>query len=216
MARGTAQIPDAPADQRLLDIAATHVRRFGAAHVAIVRIAAEAGMSHANVYRYFPSKDALIDEITAAWLKPLEAELRVIGDGPDPPADKLERLLFAVHRANGCFSPFIAPIAPSLTPTRSCSAFSSPPSRRTASSPASIAIACSRRCKGRWRTACRRAASPAPTCAAPAMALVFDMMHRFIHPASIRMDMDAPRVALETRASRVYAQLARALVAGRS
>jgi malate dehydrogenase len=75
------------------------VRRFGAAHVAIVRIAAEAGMSHANVYRYFPSKDALIDEITAAWLKPLEAELRVIGDGPDPPADKLERLLFAVHRA---------------------------------------------------------------------------------------------------------------------
>jgi AcrR family transcriptional regulator len=205
MARGTAQIPDAPADQRLLDIAATHVRRFGAAHVAIVRIAAEAGMSHANVYRYFPSKDALIDEITAAWLKPLEAELRVIGDGPDPPADKLERLLFAVHRAYRAkldadpelFGLLVAAVAENRVVARKHRNRVQQEVQRTLEDGMSAG--------GFARADMRRA-----------MALVFDMMHRFIHPASIRMDMDAPRGALEARASRVYAQLARALVAGRS
>ncbi len=55
-------------------------------------------MSHANVYRYFRSKTALLEAVTTAWLAPLEAGLRVIADAPDPVYDKLERLLFAIHR----------------------------------------------------------------------------------------------------------------------
>lgn len=205
MARGTARLPDPPANQRLLDIAAAHIRRFGAAHVAIVRIAAEAGMSHANVYRYFPSKEALIDEVTAAWLKPLEAELRVIGDGPDPPADKLERLLFAVHRAYRAkleadpelFDLLLAAVAENRLVARK--------HRNRVQQEAQRALEDGMAAGGFARADMRRA-----------MSLVFDTMHRFIHPASIRMDAGAPRAALEARAGRVYALLARALIAGRS
>ena len=53
-------------------------------------------MTHANVYRYFPSKAALADAVTADWLKPLEAELAQVADAPDPADDKLERMLMAI------------------------------------------------------------------------------------------------------------------------
>ncbi len=62
-------------------------------------IAEAAGMSHANVYRYFPSKEALFDAVTSLWLKPLEEELRVIVQGQDPAYDKLERALTALQSA---------------------------------------------------------------------------------------------------------------------
>ena len=48
-------------------------------------------MSHANIYRYFPSKSALVEGVTDYWLRPIEAGLRDIADGPDPAYDKLER-----------------------------------------------------------------------------------------------------------------------------
>jgi len=57
-------------------------------------------MSHANVYRYFPSKQALFEAVTALWLKPLEGELRLIVEGQDPAYDKAgARALAALQRA---------------------------------------------------------------------------------------------------------------------
>ncbi len=88
-----------PIDVRLVDLAAEHVRRYGLRRTTIVGIAQEAGMSHANVYRYFPSKEALIDAVLDQWLKPIEKGARDIADGPDPAVDKLERLASAVFRA---------------------------------------------------------------------------------------------------------------------
>ena len=82
-------------DVRLLDLAAEHIRQHGLARTTVVAIAREADMSHANVYRYFPSKEALVDAVTAQWLKPVEAGLREISDAPDPVLDKLERILSA-------------------------------------------------------------------------------------------------------------------------
>ncbi len=82
-------------DARILATALDHVRRYGYGRTTVVSVARDAGMSHANVYRYFPSKQALADALTAAWLKPLEAELAAIADAPDPADDKLERLLIA-------------------------------------------------------------------------------------------------------------------------
>ena len=76
--------PPEPIEARLLDVARAHVRKFGAARTTIVGIAAEAGMTHANVYRYFPSKAELFEEITASWLRPLEARLREAADGAIP------------------------------------------------------------------------------------------------------------------------------------
>ena len=85
-------------EARLVDIARAHVRKFGHARTTVVGVAADAGMTHANVYRYFPSKAALLDEVVASGLRPLEARLREAADGADPAHDKLERMLIAIHR----------------------------------------------------------------------------------------------------------------------
>ena len=60
-------------EARILEIARAHMRKFGAARATIVGVAQDAGMTHANVYRYFPSKATLFEEITASWLRPLES-----------------------------------------------------------------------------------------------------------------------------------------------
>ncbi len=91
----------APAtDARLLTIAAEHLRRLGPRRVTVVGIAQAAGMTHANVYRYFSSKTALIDAVAAQWLRRLELGLAEIADAPDPADDKLERLLVAIAQGN--------------------------------------------------------------------------------------------------------------------
>ena len=56
-------------------------------------------MTHANVYRYFPSKAALFEEITASWLRPIETRLREAAEAAAPAYDKLESMLMTVHRA---------------------------------------------------------------------------------------------------------------------
>ena len=38
-----------PVDQKLLELAAQHIRRYGPKKTTIVAIAEEAGMSHANI-----------------------------------------------------------------------------------------------------------------------------------------------------------------------
>jgi AcrR family transcriptional regulator len=83
-------------DGRILAIAADHVRRFGFERTTVVGVAREAGMTHANVYRYFPSKLALADALTAEWLRGIQALLAEVADAPDPADDKLERMLLAL------------------------------------------------------------------------------------------------------------------------
>ncbi|MDF2689890.1 MAG: TetR family transcriptional regulator, partial [Microvirga sp.] len=91
----------APADTRLLAIAADQLKEFGPRHVTVVGIADAAGMTHANVYRYFTNKAALIDAVAGQWLRGMEATIADIADSPDPADDKLERLIQAwarIHR----------------------------------------------------------------------------------------------------------------------
>ena len=61
-------------DVKLLDLAAEHIRQHGLARTTVVAIAREADMSHANVYRYFPSKQALLEAVVDAWLKRIFAK----------------------------------------------------------------------------------------------------------------------------------------------
>ena len=89
-----------PVDQKLLALAAEHLRRFGRKRLTVVGVAEEAGMTHANVYRYFPSKVALLDAVVEVWLKAVERRLAEVVDGPDPADDKLERFVLAMARAN--------------------------------------------------------------------------------------------------------------------
>jgi AcrR family transcriptional regulator len=87
-----------PTGVRLLDVATDHVRRHGIERTTVVSVAREAGVSHAAVYRYFASKDALVDAVTGAWLRGVETELAGVADSPDPADDKLERMMMLLSR----------------------------------------------------------------------------------------------------------------------
>ena len=191
-------------ETRILDLAAAHIRAHGAGRMTVVGVAAAAHMSHANVYRYFASKAALIDAVTGQWLAPVEASLRSTAEGPDPAADKLERLLGTVYRAyrdklerdESLFRLFAVAVE------------------------AGRPIA--RRHRGRLQSEIQRAVDQGMSGGEflmrdqrRAITLVFDAMHRFTHPAAILLDRDAPRSSLDQRFE-FMAQLAlRALRGGR-
>ena len=72
------------ADARILDLAAEHIRRHGIERTTVVAIAREAAMSHGNVYRYFPSKEALVDAVTGEPVRDRRlrlGELRLLAGG---------------------------------------------------------------------------------------------------------------------------------------
>ena len=195
--------PAEPNEARLVDIARAHVRKFGHARTTVVGVAADAGMTHANVYRYFPSKTALLDEVVASGLRPLEARLREAADGADPAHDKLERMLIAVHRDYrakldedpALFDLLIEALAKNRPSARKHRArVQSEIQRVLEEGVASGAFAMTDR---------RRA-----------MSLIFDAAHRFIHPVALRLDRDAAAGAVASRFEAVLATL-RALRTGR-
>lgn len=196
--------PAESTEARLLAIALRHFRRDGAARTTVVRIAEEAGMTHANVYRYFPSKAALIEEVTAAWLKPIEAEVRVIAESPDPAPDKLERILFAIQRA----------YRDKLE--------RDPQLFRILVEAAQIDAPVARKHRGRLQMAVQRTIEEGfaqgnfrQVDLQRALSLVFDVAHRFVHPVSIALDAKTARTALNTRSGRVTRLLMQELRAGR-
>jgi AcrR family transcriptional regulator len=191
------------ADQRILEHACDHLRRFGPKRTTILDIAEAAGMSHANVYRYFPSKLALFDAVTAQWLTALESQLRLIKEGPDPAYDKLERALSAIqqtYRAKleadpALFQLLCEAIENSRVVARK---------HRNKIQGEIQAIVEEGISAGSFRMTDRRRA----------MALVFDLAHRFIQPISIALDRSIPAPDLAFRASRAFAAIQRSLFYG--
>lgn len=192
--------PPEPTDARILRIAADHVRKFGLERTTVVSIAAEAGMSHANVYRYFPSKESLVDALTDHWLKPIETGLHEIADAPDPADDKLERILSAIHLAYrnkvetdpNLFAVFAEAVEAGRAPAR--------------------------RHRGRVQSEIQRVLEEGmggrvfrPGDLRRATGLVFDGLHRFIHPLSVRLDRDVPREQIDARFERITRVVLRAL-----
>ena len=57
---------------RIMDTADALFRRLGFAKTAVADIAAELGMSPANVYRFFPSKTAIVQAICQRCLSEVE------------------------------------------------------------------------------------------------------------------------------------------------
>lgn len=84
---------------RLIAASAAEIRLIGPKRMTIIATARRLGMSHANVYRFFPNKAALLDAVLNDWLRTLEMRLTEIVDGPDPADDKLERFLTTLSRA---------------------------------------------------------------------------------------------------------------------
>ncbi len=199
-----ASIPDS-AEARLADIARTHVRKFGAARTTVVGIAAEAGMTHANVYRYFPSKLELFEELTASWLRPLEAQLREADEGADPVYDKLERMLLSVHRAYRAeldndpelFDLLIDALLKERASARKHRSRVQSEIQRVVEEGIS---------SGEFALADRRRA----------LSLIFDAAHRFIHPVALKLDKAASAGPLARRFETVVSLVLRALRSGRT
>jgi AcrR family transcriptional regulator len=196
--------PSESVEARIAEIARAHVRKFGAARTTIVAIAAEAGMTHANVYRYFPSKIELFEELTASWLRPLEARLREAAEGADPAYDKLERMLLAIHRVYRqkleadpeLFDLLIDALARERTSARRHRSRVQSDLQRVVEEGIS---------SGAFALADRRRA----------LSLVFDAAHRFIHPVALKLDIATPSAPLAARFETVISIVLRALRTGR-
>src|SRR4029453_6094779 len=101
----TAQIRTKPDDTRarIMDTAEALFRRLGYAKTAVADIAGELKMSPANVYRFFPSKNAIIEAICQRCLGDLEDTAWAVARSRGSAAQRLERLvleILAYHREN--------------------------------------------------------------------------------------------------------------------
>ena len=89
-----------PLAQRILDAAEEVLRRHGAAKANVVDVARVLGMSHANIYRHFPSKKALLDAVAARWLHTVAVPLETIAaDAARPAAERLRSWFHALRLA---------------------------------------------------------------------------------------------------------------------
>ncbi len=191
-------------EARLVEIAHAHIRKFGHARTTVVGVAADAGMTHANVYRYFPSKIALLDEVVAASLRSLERRLSDAVNGADPAHDKLERMMMALHRdyrAKLDDDPALFDLMIDTTVKNRASA---------------------RKHRSRVQLDVQRVVEDgiasggfAMTDRRRAMSLIFDAGHRFVHPVAMKLDKDAAPGAVETRFESVLAMVLRAMRTGR-
>src|SRR5215831_18782241 len=88
---------------RIMDTAEALFRRLGFAKTAVADIAAELKMSPANVYRFFPSKSAIVEAICQRCLGELEERAWAVARSRGTAAERIERLVLEIltyHREN--------------------------------------------------------------------------------------------------------------------
>jgi len=192
-----------PSETRILSVASEHLRLFGPKRFTVVAVAEEAGMTHANVYRYFPSRAGLIDAVVDVWLKASERRLADIADGPDPADDKLERLILALAKANRDLL---------VEDPHLFMALSQAVAKRHA---------ISRRNRTRVRALFERVVDEGIASGAfeprdrdRAIAFVIDATHRFIHPASLALEADVPQASVDARLATLIRVILRVLGSG--
>ena len=91
-----------PAEERarILEVAEEHFRRAGYRKTSVTDIAVELGMGPANIYRFFPSKDAIKEAVCMRVMDQV-VDIAVAAARTRAPAlEKLNRLVTAIHRHN--------------------------------------------------------------------------------------------------------------------
>jgi AcrR family transcriptional regulator len=99
------QIKTRPEDTkaRIVEVAEALFRRLGYAKTTVADIAAELDMSPANVYRFFPSKNAIVEAICRYCLNEVEEQAWRVARSKAPAAERMERLILdilAYHKEN--------------------------------------------------------------------------------------------------------------------
>jgi AcrR family transcriptional regulator len=88
---------------RIVETADALFRRLGFAKTAVADIAAELGMSPANVYRFFPSKHAIVEAICTKCLAEIDENAWAVARARGSAAQRLERLFQSIikyHKEN--------------------------------------------------------------------------------------------------------------------
>jgi AcrR family transcriptional regulator len=81
---------------RIIETADALFRRLGFAKTTVADIAGELGMSPANVYRFFPSKNAIVEAICQRHLGMIENDAWTVARSRTPAAARMERLFLAI------------------------------------------------------------------------------------------------------------------------
>jgi AcrR family transcriptional regulator len=85
---------------RILEAAEEQFRRVGYHRTSVADIAAELGMSPANIYRFFPSRDAINESICGRVVNEVAEIASAIARTNAPAMEKLDQLLTAVYEHN--------------------------------------------------------------------------------------------------------------------
>jgi AcrR family transcriptional regulator len=85
---------------RILEVAEERFRRVGYHKTSVADIASELGMSPANVYRFFPSRDAINESICRRVVNEVTDIALAIARTNAPALEKFDRLLTAIHQHN--------------------------------------------------------------------------------------------------------------------
>jgi AcrR family transcriptional regulator len=88
---------------RIMETAEALFRRLGFAKTTVADIAAELSMSPANVYRFFASKNAIVQAICKRCLAEVEERAWAVARSKAPAGERLERLvleILAYHKEN--------------------------------------------------------------------------------------------------------------------
>ena len=88
---------------RIVEAAEALFRRLGFAKTTVADIAAELGMSPANVYRFFSSKNAIVEAICKHCLSDVEEKAWTVARSKASAAERMERLILeilAYHKEN--------------------------------------------------------------------------------------------------------------------
>jgi AcrR family transcriptional regulator len=99
------QVKTSPDDTRarIMETAEALFRRLGFAKTAVADIAAELKMSPANVYRFFSSKNAIVEAICRRCLSEVEGKAWAAARSKGPASQRMERLILeilAYHKEN--------------------------------------------------------------------------------------------------------------------
>jgi AcrR family transcriptional regulator len=81
---------------RIMAAAEALFRRLGFAKTAVADIAAELDMSPANVYRFFPSKNAIVEAICQRCLAEVDARVWEVAHATGPAGERVERLILEI------------------------------------------------------------------------------------------------------------------------
>lgn len=82
----------------ILDKAKELFTRFGPIRTTVADIARSLGMSPANIYKFFPNKNAIIEAVGQRFMAELHRELIPLTKTPKPAWDRLEDVIRAVNR----------------------------------------------------------------------------------------------------------------------